>query len=230
MLKLVKQTVILNSLVSGLQREATHFKIRVLDFVDTFIKERPESPHIPQIVLPLIRTIMGSGPDEKQLAEKTIGILRTRFNTPKILPSLGPDSKGATLDIESDFEQLHRIARMASLSQNGLSEIVVTSTIYLAKVLVHAGMQGTVTAAYVASIDDFVIRKNSKIWPAYISDFVQRSSPELSWPLRDEILEACSVGKAINAYRQIASFQILNVFLLAVTQLVCLIGSRAFVH
>jgi DNA polymerase phi len=218
--------------VSGLQREATHFKIRVLDFVDTFIKERPESPHTPQVVLPLIRTIMGSGPDEKQLAEKTIGILKTRFNTPKILPCLDPDSKGATLDIEAlthDFEQLHGIARRASLSQNGFAEIVTTSTIYLAKVLAHAGMQGTVTAAYVASIGDFITRKNSMIRSAYISDFVRRSSPALSWPLRDKIIEACSVGKAINGYRQIASFQILSVFLSTVTQLVCLIGSRAFV-
>ncbi len=219
--------------MSGLQREATHFKIRVLDFVDTFIKKRPESPHTPQMVLPLIRAIMGSGPDEKQLAEKTIGIMKTRFHAPKNLPRREPDSKGATLDIESltnDFEELHRIARRASLSQNGLSEIVSTSTVYLAKVLVHAGMQEAVTAAYVASIGDFVTRKNSKIWPAYISDFVRRSSPPLSWSLRDRIIEACSVGKSINTFRQMASFQILSVFLPTVTQLVCLIGSRTFVH
>ena len=219
--------------MSALQREAAHFKIRVLDFVDTFIKERPESPYIPQIVLPLIRTIMGSGPGEKQLAEKTIGILKTRFTTPKVLPCLDPDSKEVTLDTESltnDFEQLHEIARRASLSQSGLSEIVTTSTIYLAKVLAHTGMQGTVTAAYVASLDDFVTRKHSKIWSAYISDFVRRSSPVLSWPLRDKILEACSVGKAINAYRQMASFEILSVFLSTVTQLVCLISLKAFVH
>ena len=231
--RLAKQAVILDSLVSGLQREATHFKIRVLDFVDTFIKERPESPHTPQIILPLIRTIMGSGPDEKQLAEKTIGILKTRFRAPKILPRLEPDSKGATLDIESltnDFEQLHSIARRASLSQNGLSDVVSTSTVYLSKVLVHAGMQETVTAAYVASIGDYVTRKNSKIWPTYISDFVRRSSPPLSWSLRDMILEACSVGKAINTFRQMASFQILGEFLSSVVQLVGLISSRAFVH
>jgi DNA polymerase phi len=201
LLKLAKQTLILYSLVAELQQEATHFKIRVLDFVDTFIKERPESPHTPQTVLPLIRTIMGSGPDEKQLAEKAIGILKTRFNTPKILPCLEPDSKGVTLDIESltnDFEQLHGIARRGSRSLDGLSEIVTTGTIYLAKVLIHVGMQETVSAAYIASIDDFVNRKNSKIWPAYISDFARRSLPPLSWPLRDKILEACSIGKAIN--------------------------------
>ena len=176
---------------------------------------------------------MGSGPDEKQLAEKTIGILKTRFRAPKILPRLEPDSKGVTLDIESlttDFEQLHSIARRASLSQNGLSDIVSTSTVYLAKVLVHAGMQETVTAAYVASIGDFVTRKNSKIWPAYISDFVRRSSPPLSWSLRDKILDACSVRKSINTFRQMASFQILDVLLPTVAQLVCLIGARAFVH
>lgn len=227
MFRLAKQTVILDSLVSGLQREATHFKIRVLDFVDTFIKERPESPHTPQIVLPLIRTIMGSGPDEKQLAEKTIGILKTRFNAPKILPRPEPDSKGVTLDIASltnDFAQLHSIARRASLSQNGLSAIVSTCTVYLAKVLDHAGMQETVTVAYVTTIGDYVTRKTSKIWPAYISDFVRRSSPALSWSLRDKILEACSVGNSINNFRQMALFQILSEFLSSVIQLVCLIS------
>jgi len=185
------------------------------------------------MVLPLIRTIMGSGADEKQLAQKTLGILKTRFNTPKILPRLEPDSKGAMLDTESltkDFEQLHRIARKASLSQDGFSKSVITSAMYLAKVLAHAGMQGAVTAAYVASIDDFVTRKNSKICPAFITDFAQRSSPPLSWPLRDKILEACAVSKAINSYRQMATFKILGVFLSSVAQLVCSISSRAFVH
>ena len=228
--KLVKQTVTLTFLVAGLQREATHFKIRVLDFVDTFAEERPESPYTPQIVLPLIRTIMGSGPDEKQLAEKATRILKTRFNTPKNLPCLEPDSKGAMLDIGSltkDFEHLHRIAKKASLIH---TKSVITATNYLAKVLAHAGMQETVTAAYVASIGDFVTRKNSRISEAFIIDFVRRSSPLLSWPLRDKILEACSVGKAINTYRQMASFQILGVFLSSVVQLVCSIGLGAFVH
>lgn len=220
-------------LAVGLQREATHFKIRVLDFVDTFTEERPESPHTPHIVLPLIRTIMGSGPDEKQLTEKAIRILMTRFNTLKILPCLEPDSKGVMTDIESltkDFENLHRIARKASLPQDGLSEPVIAATIYLAKVLAHASMQETVTAAYVASIDDFVTRKNSKISEAFIIDFARRPSPSLSWPLRDKILEACSAGKAINTYRRMASFQILGVFLSSVAQLVCSIGLGAFVH
>lgn len=171
---------------------------------------------------------MGSGPDEKQLAEKTIGILKTRFSTPKILPCLEPDSKGEMLDTElsiSDFEQLHRIARRASMSQDGLSGVVTTSTIYLAKVLAHGSMQEAATAAYVASIDDFVTRKNSRIWTTFITDFMRRSSPSLSWPLRDKILEACSVGKALNIYRQMESFQILSVFLSSVAQLVRLAGS-----
>jgi DNA polymerase phi len=228
-----KQTVILDSLAAGLQQEATHFKIRVLDFVDTFIKERSESPHTPRTVVPLVRTIMGSGPDEKQLAEKTIGILKTRFHTPKSLPCLEPDSKGEMLDIKrltNDFEQLHRIARKASLSQEGLSEIITTCTIYLAKVLAHAGMQEIVTATYVTSIGDFVTRKNSRIWTAFITDFARRSSPLLSWPLRNEILKACSVGGTVNTYRQMTSFQVLGVFLSSVGQLVCFISSRAFVH
>jgi len=176
---------------------------------------------------------MGSGPDEKQLAEKAIRILKTRFNTLKILPCLEPDSKGVMLDIDSltkDFEQLHKIARKASLAQDGLSEPVMTATIYLAKVLAQASMQDTVTAAYVVSIDDFITRKNSKVPEAFIIDFVRRSSPSLSWPLRDKILEACSAGKAINTYRQMASFQILGVFLSSVAQLVSSIGLVAFVH
>ncbi|THG98713.1 hypothetical protein EW026_g3515 [Hermanssonia centrifuga] len=69
------------------QREATHYKNRVLDLLDSYIKKQPTSPFITRLILPLVELVVSSGTDEKQLADKATGILRSRIGKSKDLPS-----------------------------------------------------------------------------------------------------------------------------------------------
>ena len=61
------------------QREATHFKNRVLDLIDIFVKKNPANPLIIRLIFPLVELIVSTGPDEKQLSDKATGILRNRI-------------------------------------------------------------------------------------------------------------------------------------------------------
>ena len=69
------------------QREATHFKNRVLDLIDIFVRRQPTSPLIVRTILPLVELIVGTGPDEKQLSDKAMGILRNRIGKSKEVPT-----------------------------------------------------------------------------------------------------------------------------------------------
>ncbi|KAG9099782.1 hypothetical protein FRC06_004852 [Ceratobasidium sp. 370] len=135
------------------QREATHFKIRILDLLDIFLNKQPQSPFVPRIVLPLVKVILSSGPDECQLSEKTTGILRSRIGKLKDVPTTGFDQASVIEDLQS----LHEIARKTTAPE------VSACSIYLSRVL-QGGKQ--VLDIYRASIDDFTMRKNSKLAPS----------------------------------------------------------------
>ncbi|KAJ3791837.1 DNA polymerase phi-domain-containing protein [Lentinula aff. detonsa] len=69
------------------QREATHFKNRVLDLVDIFIKKQPSSSSIFRLIIPLMDLITRTTSDERQLSDKAQGIVRSRIGKLKEFPS-----------------------------------------------------------------------------------------------------------------------------------------------
>ncbi|CAE6491505.1 unnamed protein product [Rhizoctonia solani] len=189
----------------GAQREATHFKIRILDLVDTFLSKQPQSPCVPRIVLPLVNLVVSAGPEERQLSEKTTGILRTRIAKAKDVPTSGFD-KEATLE---DLRSLHELARKAPVPE------LSPCSIYISKVF-----QGEprVLEVYRTSIEDFARRKNSKLPPAFLKEYILRQTAH-AWELREHIVEQTVAGVAVNVYRQMQVWQLLQTLLSQVTPL-----------
>ncbi|CAE7157151.1 unnamed protein product [Rhizoctonia solani] len=189
----------------GAQREATHFKIRILDLVDTFLGKQPQSPCVPRIVLPLINLVVSAGPEERQLSEKTTGILRARIAKAKDVPTSGFDREA----ILEDLRSLHELARKAPVPE------LSSCSIYLSKVL-----QGEpqVLEVYRASLEDFARRKNSKLPPAFLKDYILRQTAH-AWELRKHIVDQTVPGVAVNVYRQMQVWQLLQTLLSQVTPL-----------
>ena len=67
-----------------------------------------------RVVLPLIELIVGTGPDEKQLADKSTGILRSRIGKAREVPS--------ELDVEQARTQLDRILDNATETSNSMEK------------------------------------------------------------------------------------------------------------
>ncbi|KAG8699155.1 hypothetical protein FRC09_006786 [Ceratobasidium sp. 395] len=187
----------------GAQREATHFKIRILDLIDIFLNKQPQSPFVPRIVLPLVKIILTCSPDERQLSEKTAGILRSRIGKLKEVPVNGFDQASVIEDLKS----LHDIARKATIPE------VSACSIYISRVL-----QGNqqVLEIYQASFDDFISRKNSKLAPAFLKDFIVRQIA-YAWELRNHMIEKCVPGAAVNAYRQMQAWGLIQSMLSQIT-------------
>ncbi|KAI9056874.1 hypothetical protein FKP32DRAFT_1598752 [Trametes sanguinea] len=182
------------------QREATHFKNRVLDLVDVFVKKQPTSPLILRVIFPLVELIVGSGPDEKQLADKATGILRNRIGKSKDVPT-----SVAKEDVAKTLEELHTLARKASTGD--ILSTLNQCSIYLTRVLLHHDAQEPVQKAYRESLTDFVARKASRLNPPFINDFVKRY-PQAAWNIRDDLVKA--PGKALNGFRQAQAFQFVS--------------------
>ncbi|KAG1754468.1 DNA polymerase phi-domain-containing protein, partial [Suillus lakei] len=185
------------------QREATHFKNRVLDLVDIFTRKMPQSPHNLRLVLPLIELATKSGNDERQLSDKARGILNNRLAKLKD-PLQEVDQEYA----ETILDELHIRARKAH-SSDALATLSHCS-LFICRVLTNVGCEKSVLRLYGESIVDFMTRKASSLNITFFKDFITRY-PALGWCLRDDILDTSP--KAINAYRKCQAFQLLNVIL-----------------
>lgn len=182
------------------QREATHFKNRVLDLVDLYLKKQPTNALVLRFIIPLVELVAGSSQDERQLADKATGILRQRFGKSKDVPS------------EADVEQvslvgtqLHAQARKSHSSD--LLSILSMCSLYVGKVLVQLKADETLQDLYKQSLGDFATRKNSSLNAPFFQDFVRRFPPQ-AWAIRQDLSN--QGRKAINAYRKCQIIQLLD--------------------
>ncbi|KAG8828577.1 DNA-directed DNA polymerase [Serendipita sp. 399] len=179
----------------NLQREATHFKIRVLDLVEIFIRKQPQSPQIPLVVLPLIRVIMQCSSDEQQLVDKLNGLIRRRIG------ALHTVTGNVDWDrLAADLEEVHKIARKASHQQIPPTTLTFAS-IYLSKICVDSDRTYIPAQVYQASLNDYMKRKGCKIHHIFFADSVKRVPP-VAWAIRRDFIQACGSGRGVNAFRQ----------------------------
>ncbi|GJJ11974.1 hypothetical protein Clacol_006212 [Clathrus columnatus] len=201
----------------GAQREATHFKNRVLDLVDVYLRKEPTSEHTPVFILPLIRVLLGTGVDEKQLTDKVISVLRSRYGKTKDIPT----STGLSI-VENTLQELHTIAKKASTTN--VKDIIPVCNLYLVRVCFSLSNQNQdksfVHRIYLESLKDFATRKTSPLQPNFFQE-VFRRYPSIVWTIRKELLDLTQ--NAVNGYR-IA--QILNFLLLMFNQFSTLDADR----
>ncbi|KAL4076956.1 DNA polymerase phi-domain-containing protein [Scleroderma yunnanense] len=183
------------------QREATHFKNRVLDLVDIFVRKEPQSPFNIRLILPLVDLVSKSGMDEKQLSDKATGILKNRLAKSKDIPP-----NAASDEVETILHEVHQRARKSHSSGPILSQ----SSFYLCRILIHLKKEDVVVRIYQESLDDYMSRKASQANYAFFQDFI-RHFPVLGLRLRDGILSASF--KAVNTYRRCQAFQLLSIVL-----------------
>ncbi|KIY51003.1 hypothetical protein FISHEDRAFT_38185 [Fistulina hepatica ATCC 64428] len=185
------------------QREATHFKNRVLDLLDIFLKKQPSSALVLRLVQPLVELIVGSGPDERQLSDKARGIFNSRIAKSKELISDVDVAAASSLlqDLHTRARHIHSADNLSTLSQ---------ASLYLSRNLVHVGSEKLVVAAYRESLSDFATRKNSTLNVAFFQNFLSRN-PLCAWSLRMDVLEICE--KAVNVYRRCQILQFAQILI-----------------
>ena len=184
------------------QREATHFKNRVLDLVDIFVKREPQSPLNIQLVLPLIELTTKSSIDERQLSDKAGGILKSRLTKSKGVPT--PTSHD---EVETVLREVHQRAQRAHASD--ALALLSQASLYLCRVLAP-NEENAIVEVYQESLDDYMSRKASQLAFSFFQDWARRF-PTLGWKMRIDILASSS--KAINLYRKCQAFQLLHVIL-----------------
>lgn len=182
-------------LTSDAAIESLHFKNRVLDFFDVFMR-RP-TPLALALLLPLLRVVRGGG----ELGNKAAGILRTRLRS-----SLPASSDEAELESASKIlTEIHALARRAPSAE--FSGLCSAASLFAARVAPAQALE-----EYKTTLTDFVTRKHSGVHAPFLQEYARRHAGK-AWPLADEILSLLTEGKAANAYRHTQAYALLGALL-----------------
>lgn len=166
------------------------------------MRKEPTSQLAPTTILPLVQVIIGTGPDEKQLSDKVIALLRNRFGKAKEIPSMVDVPQA-----QKTLEELHAMARKSHSPD--VREAISACSLYLARILLSEPINDgqTVINAYRSSLADFATRKASPLQPSFLRDFVQRQ-PRSAWQMRNDFVRVAEI--AVNLYRKCQIFNLLN--------------------
>lgn len=166
-----------------------HFKARVIDLLEIYIKAQSESPLILTAVIPLINIMKTS--NDKALADRAHALLKSRLCKVKNLPLLAcsegkenededsergqnpsPNAPISADDLVAWLVSIHTIARKSTRVQ--LSLACNQASVFLSKVLLTNDMSHAehVVAIYSQSLSDWLIRHNSKTQPALFFEFI----------------------------------------------------------
>ena len=170
-----------------------HFKARVIDLLDIYIKAQPSSPLILTAVIPLISIVKTS--NDKALIDRAHTLLKSKLCKIKSLPILKTSEEdekvGESDEEDSDNDEttlpnapitandlvawlvsIHTMARKSNRVQ--LSLACNQASVFLSKILLTNDMSHAehVVAIYSQSLSDWLERPNSKTQPALFFEFI----------------------------------------------------------
>jgi DNA polymerase phi len=192
--------LVLMDIPDGAQREAMHFKNRIMELLDIFVRKQPTSPLILQFLVPLLALTFS---DDKQVSEKATGLLMSRIGRLKEIPSGIDIAKSSVI-----LDNLHIRAR--KMRSHDAVAIISRCSLYVSRALLHVGADETVRMAYTVSLVDFTERKASDLNGQFFSEFIKRY-PHTAWGMRTALLSAPT--KAINSYRRGQAYMLLEILL-----------------
>ena len=174
---------------------------RSLDLVEIYLKREYENALVVKIVLALFNVATRSQEtDEVELISKANRILKAATTKPRGYP--------AGVSSEKALSALGTFHSTASRSPDpGTTKICsLCSTFICRSVLPDASTE--VVDIYRSSLNDLNTRKNSKVSPVLISDFVSKF-PLAAWSLRSDIVNGCG-EETVNLYRRLQNVQLLD--------------------
>ncbi|KAL7419801.1 DNA-directed DNA polymerase [Cryptotrichosporon argae] len=184
-----------------LQIENLHFKLRVLDLVDTYLRRQPTSPLSLLLVVPLLNLVRRAGPSEAELATKATSIIRARLGRANHYP----EPSLLALPI---LDEIHAFARHAASAE--LSALASAASLFVARAVVADDDEtDAVAATYGTTLADFVGRKASSVHPPFLLEFARRH-PLRAWRIRAALVAAAAPGAGVNAFRQQAVYSLLG--------------------
>jgi DNA polymerase phi len=198
-----------------------HFKVRVLDLIDIYLKKNSANPLMIQFVQPLLKLLMKTygSTDDKVIHQRLLNILKTRFANLKVGPT--------DLDIQKTLGLLKEIHNLTGRVENKtigtvcghvstalVKMILMTETQPIKKIKTgknqskNASKEDQILQLYTESLKQLMSSKHSELEVGFFADLHQKV-PQISLRLLPHIAEAMDVSVIKKDYRFLQGTQIL---------------------
>ncbi|KAI8825821.1 DNA polymerase phi-domain-containing protein [Fimicolochytrium jonesii] len=221
--EIFKQRKEIKSAKKDLKQQVLHFKFRVVDLFDLFLRKAPQSPLVVEMIMPLLKllTATARSADDQGLHEKLHALVKNRLFKLKEIPtepSLDADRAAAVLT------EVHEYARKAADSDT--VSLCSGASLLLVKILSHCKEPvaasaltpkktpkkrkveadsattvkplSRVATAYAESLTNFMATK-SRLKPVFFLELVSRY-PAYGWELMPKVVELAAPSAGAKAY------------------------------
>src|SRR3954454_5511723 len=97
-----------------------HFKLKVLDLIDIYLRYFSSQPSAADFTLPMLRLALFTPISEQQVHSKVIALIKSRFGKPKEFPKTRSHETGVADLTQADLErQLKEVVGLAKKSNGG---------------------------------------------------------------------------------------------------------------
>lgn len=125
-------------------RSAMHFKMRVVDLLETFVRKQSANPLIIELCAPLLGAFDAASRDNETqpLAQRLQGLLKNKLCTVKECPRV------AGLDVERCHDHLETVFKMVqTASNNKVAELGSSVLLFIVRILIGADATASTAAA-----------------------------------------------------------------------------------
>ncbi|KAK9766822.1 DNA-directed DNA polymerase [Basidiobolus ranarum] len=184
-----------------------HFKNKILDLLEIFIKKQPQNELLLELIIPLLRFVRNSAANtaNKQAGEKATNLLKNKLVKVKDHPKISD-----TANALETLEAVHQFARKAPNST--MMQLFSHCSLFLVRVIIgNEDKKSTekVVDIYKASLNDYMTRKSSNLQPAFFLDLLNRY-PVIGWGLFKSLIELTKPSVSAKGYREAQAYNMLS--------------------
>ncbi|KAF9969908.1 DNA-directed DNA polymerase [Actinomortierella ambigua] len=209
-----------------------HFKNKVLDLLELFVKKQSHNELVLELIVPLMSLVLVPSTSNKPVHDKINALLRNKLAKIKDYPR--ECNEEHVFEILTQVHELAKKAPDAKFSSlcGELSLLLVkvliggedSATILVESKAPAAGKkkgkskettanaldanQQRIVSLYIASLQEFMTRKNSNLSAKLFLEFIERF-PHLAWHLSATLLDFMSPKAAVKSFRQAKAFDMM---------------------
>ncbi|KAJ3356665.1 Myb-binding protein 1A, partial [Kappamyces sp. JEL0680] len=214
--EIFSQRKAMKSVKKETKESVLHFKLRVVDLLDTFLKATVRTPLFVSAIQPIAELYIASinSEDEKLLHNKIGALITNRICSAKELPQLS-----SVDEVIGALEKVHQWC-----SKMGQNDVLAKLSLFLVKVAIHTTNDQPspkkkktekqltnvqkVAAVYESSFGKWMTVKSSKLKPALFTDLASRN-PLVALELVPAMIEATVLANKPKSFQQVKTFEII---------------------
>ncbi|KND01937.1 DNA-directed DNA polymerase [Spizellomyces punctatus DAOM BR117] len=214
------------------KNQVLHFKLRVVDLLDIFLRKSPQNPLVIELIMPLIKLITSTSrsTDDKDLHEKLLSLAKNKLFRLREVPTEPALNVDRAVEVLKEVHEYARRATDATLFGlcNGASLLLTRILSHVKEPIPKKEVKKTpkkrkvetkeapdtkpmsrVASVYQETLSDFMTKNKTRVKPVIFLDLINRY-PVYAWELLPSLVDFTSESVDAKAYNLVQAYNIIS--------------------